>query len=49
MFFLISIVLLILGEYILNVAKLSNEGPSYHITQEFYSEKVSIKEKLNIK
>lgn len=49
MFFLISLVLLILGEYILNVTKLSNEGPKYHIAQEFYSETQSLKKKLNIK
>jgi glycosyltransferase involved in cell wall biosynthesis len=37
MFFLISLVLLVLGEYVLHVASLSSEGPPYHITQEFTS------------
>lgn len=37
MFFLISLVLLVLGEYVLHVASLSSEGPSYYITQEFTS------------
>jgi glycosyltransferase involved in cell wall biosynthesis len=48
MFFLISLVLLILGEYILNMASLSNEGPLYHIGQEFTSARMSRREKLNI-
>lgn len=37
MFFLISLVLLVLGEYVLHVASLSSEGPPYYITQEFTS------------
>ncbi len=37
MFFLISLVLLVLGEYILNMARLSNEGPGYQVAQEFTS------------
>jgi len=37
MFFLISLVLLVLGEYILQVAGLANEGPLYHVSQEFTS------------
>lgn len=48
MFFLISLVLLVLGEYILNMASLSNEGPTYHIAQEFTSAKLTRQEKLNI-
>jgi glycosyltransferase involved in cell wall biosynthesis len=48
MFFLISLVLLVLGEYILNMASLSNEGPLYHIAQEFTSARISRREKLNI-
>ncbi|MFC3608437.1 glycosyltransferase [Stutzerimonas tarimensis] len=48
MFFLISGVLLVLGEYILHMASLSNEGPPYHVTQEFTSVKMSRREKLNI-
>lgn len=48
MFFLISLVLLVLGEYILHMASLSNEGPLYHVGQEFSSERITRKEKLNI-
>lgn len=48
MFFLISLVLLVLGEYILNMATLSNEGPAYHVAQEFTSARMTRKEKLNI-
>jgi hypothetical protein len=48
MFFLISLVLLVLGEYILQMARLSNEGPLYHVAQEFTSARMVSREKLNI-
>jgi len=48
MFFLISLVLLVLGEYILHMASLSNEGPPYHVAQEFTSTRMTRREKLNI-
>jgi glycosyltransferase involved in cell wall biosynthesis len=48
MFFLISMVLLVLGEYILHMARLSSEGPAYHVAQEFTSARITRKEKLNI-
>nr|VFK11736.1 MAG: Glycosyltransferase involved in cell wall bisynthesis [Candidatus Kentron sp. LPFa] len=48
MFFLISLVLLVLGEYILHMASLSNEGPPYHVGQEFTSARMTRREKLNI-
>ena len=48
MFFLISLVLFVLGEYILHMASLSNEGPLYHIGQEFMSSKMTRLEKLNL-
>jgi len=48
MFFLISLVLLVLGEYILHMASLSNEGPLYHVGQEFTSARMTRCEKLNI-
>jgi len=47
-FFLISLVLLVLGEYILHMASLSNEGPLYHVGQEFTSTRMTRKERLNI-
>ncbi len=48
MFFLLSLVLLVLGEYILHMASLSNEGPLYHVGQEFTSTRMTRREKLNI-
>jgi glycosyltransferase involved in cell wall biosynthesis len=48
MFFLISLVLLVLGEYILNMVNLQNEGPPYHVGQEFTSARMTRHEKLNI-
>lgn len=48
MFFLISLVLFVLGEYILNMASLSTEGPPYHVAQEFTSARMTRREKLNI-
>jgi polyisoprenyl-phosphate glycosyltransferase len=48
MFFLISLVLLILGEYILHMASLTNEGPLYHVAQEFTSAVMTRRDKLNI-
>lgn len=48
MFLLISLVLLVLGEYILHMASLSNEGPPYHVGQEFTSARMTRREKLNI-
>ena len=48
MFFLISLVLLVLGEYILHMTNLTNEGPLYHVGQEFTSARITRLEKLNI-
>lgn len=48
MFFLLSLVLLVLGEYILNIVSLQNEIPLYHVGQEFTSVKLNYHEKLNI-
>lgn len=48
MFFLISLVLLVLGEYILHMTSLSNEGPLYYVGQEFTSAHMTSREKLNI-
>jgi glycosyltransferase involved in cell wall biosynthesis len=48
MFLLISLVLLVLGEYILNVASRSNEGPLYHVGREFTSARILHREKLNV-
>lgn len=48
MFFLISAVLLVLGEYILHMSSLTGEGPQYHVAQEFTSARITRKERLNI-
>lgn len=48
MFLLISLVLFVLGEYILNMASLSNENPINHISKEFTSVKMTRREKLNV-
>lgn len=48
MFFLISLVLLVLGEYIAQLARFSTEGPLYHIAQEFTSADLSRKQRLNV-
>jgi hypothetical protein len=48
MFFLISLVLVVLGEYILSMASMTNEGPLYHVSQEFTSARMTRREKLNI-
>lgn len=48
MFFLLSLVLLVLGEYILNMVSMSNEGPLYYVGQEFTSARMTRHEKLNI-
>jgi polyisoprenyl-phosphate glycosyltransferase len=48
MFFLLSLVLLVLGEYILQMSSLTNEGPRYHVGQEFTSTVITRRQKLNI-
>ena len=48
MFLLISLVLWMLGEYVLHMASLSNEGPIYHVAQEFNSFVITRRQKLNI-
>jgi len=48
MFFLISVVLLVLGEYILHMASLSNEGPPYIIGREYTSARMTARGELNV-
>jgi len=48
MFFLISLVLLVLGEYLLSVVSLSGEGPGFRVAQEFKSSRMSRQEHLNV-
>lgn len=48
MFFLISLVLFVLGEYILHMGSTFNREPLYHVGQEFTSARMTRREKLNI-
>jgi glycosyltransferase involved in cell wall biosynthesis len=48
MFFLLSLVLLVLGEYILHMTRLSTEGPAYHVAQEFTSARLGRLRRLNV-
>ena len=48
MFFLLSLALLVLGEYILQMASLSNNSPEYFISKEYTSTNISRKIKINI-
>jgi len=48
MFLLMSLVLLVLGEYILHMAALSTEGPRYHVAQEFTSAVQTRRRRLNV-
>lgn len=48
MFFLMSLVLLVIGEYLLQVSSFSNSSPAYHIAQEFTSPAKAWAERLNV-
>jgi polyisoprenyl-phosphate glycosyltransferase len=48
MYFLFSLVLLVLGEYILHMSALSSEGPRYHVAQEFTSSEQTRRRRLNV-
>ena len=48
MFFLISLVLMVLGEYLIQMARISNDGPLYHVAQEFTSARILRRDKLNL-
>jgi hypothetical protein len=48
MFLLLSLVLLVMGEYMLHLARRSIEGPAYHVAQEFTSAVMTRREKLNV-
>lgn len=48
MFFLISLVLLVMSEYVLEISRKANSGPSYYIAEEFTSSKLKRRERLNI-
>ncbi len=48
MFFLISLVLVVLSEYILEISRKANLGPSYYIADDFTSARLTRKERLNV-
>lgn len=48
MFFLFSVVLFILGEYVLHMISTNSDGPSYHIGNEYMSHTIRRRETLNI-
>lgn len=48
MFFLISLVLLVLGEYVLQMTQSNVRGPKYHVYREFTSAKTTRLNKLNV-
>lgn len=48
MFFLISLVLLVLSEYVLEISRKVNSGPAYYVADEFTSAKLTRKQRLNV-
>ena len=48
MFFLISVVLLVMSEYMLNMLRISTRIPEYHIGDELTSARIIRREKLNL-
>ncbi len=48
MYFFISLVLLVLSEYVLDISRKMGSGPSYFIASEFTSAKLTRKERLNV-
>jgi polyisoprenyl-phosphate glycosyltransferase len=48
MFFLLSLVLLVLGEYVLHMAKLAANAPNYYVADEFTSAQITRQERLNV-
>ena len=48
MFFLISVVLFVLGEYVLNIPALSAGSPRWHVAREFMSATITRKTRLNV-
>lgn len=48
MFLLVSLVLLVLSEYILQMASLTSEGPRYHVAQEFTSAVMTRRARINV-
>lgn len=48
MFLLISLVLLVLSEYVIEISRRASSGPSFYIANEFTSARLKRKERLNV-
>jgi glycosyltransferase involved in cell wall biosynthesis len=48
MFLLVSLVLFVMSEYTLHIARQSSEGPPYHVAREFTSASVTRRDRLNV-
>ena len=48
MFFLLSLVLFVMGEYVLNLPALGGANPRWHVAREFMSATISCKSRLNV-
>jgi polyisoprenyl-phosphate glycosyltransferase len=48
MFFLLSLVLLVLGEYVLHMAELASNAPTYYFTDECTSAEITRRKRLNV-
>tara|TARA_Y100001968_G_C18832790_1_gene469888 strand:+ start:228 stop:554 length:327 start_codon:yes stop_codon:yes gene_type:complete len=48
MFFLLSLVLLVLSEYVIEISRKANSGPTYYIVDEFTSVNLKRTELLNV-
>jgi hypothetical protein len=48
MFFLLSLVLMMLGEYVAHLVGVTGSGPLYHVAQEFTSMHLTRRDRLNV-
>ncbi len=48
MFFLFSLVLFVLGEYVIHMARLASNAPDYYVSEEFTSAVITRRERLNV-
>lgn len=48
LFFLVSIVLFVFGEYLLHIVRLTHRGPQYHVAYQMQSKLIKHRDRLNI-
>ncbi len=48
LFFLVSIVLFVFGEYLLHIVRLTHRGPQYHVAYQLQSKLIKHRDRLNI-